>query len=266
MSAPTWPTPGCALPQPVSRSTGSRRRSRCPPTRCATTARRTRSQRSSRCSTTCSARRPATATRSWPSRTPSGQLLWVCGTPSVLRRAEQHRLRRGQQLGRAARRHQRPRHGPAPRPLGQRARRRALPAVGAAVELRGGADPRPVRPEHPRGARHHRRRRDRRAADDGDGAGRGAHGRGRAGARAARQRRGPRAAVASQGTLVGAHRGARSQRRPADRRRRPRAPRDRCASARATARSCCCSPRPPAGSPATSSTSCSTRRTAAPRP
>ena len=42
----------------------------------------------------------------------AGQLLWVCGTPSVLRRAESHRLRRGQQLGRAARRHQRPRHGP----------------------------------------------------------------------------------------------------------------------------------------------------------
>ena len=69
----------------------------------------------------------------------------------------------------------------------------ALPPVRAPLELRGHADPRPGRRVAARRPRHHRRRPDRGAADDGDGPRRRADGRGRARAPAAdRPRPAPR--------------------------------------------------------------------------
>ena len=87
-SAPTSPTRGCARRRPACRSTRSTPRSRCRPTPCATTARLTRwrsvfpllddvlGQAARDCDAVMAVSDAA------------GQLLWVCGTPSVLRRAE----------------------------------------------------------------------------------------------------------------------------------------------------------------------------------
>ena len=69
------------------RNAGKRRSRWMSPT-CATTAPPIRWPRSSRCSTTCSARRRATAARSWRSPTPPGSCCGCAVRPETLRQAE----------------------------------------------------------------------------------------------------------------------------------------------------------------------------------
>ena len=107
--AQRWLTPGTALPRPASTRTGWRRPSRSPsPT--------LRDHREAhplarvfpllddvlgQAARDCGAIMAVSDA--------AGQLLWVCGTPATLRAGREDRLRRGLQLGRAARRHQRSR-------------------------------------------------------------------------------------------------------------------------------------------------------------
>ena len=86
-----------------------------------------------------------------------GQLLWVCGRPAVLRRAEAIGFVEGAQWDEAHAGTNAPGHRAAPgrgaeHPLGG-----ALRPARAAVELRGRAHSRPAHPRHPRDRRHHRR-------------------------------------------------------------------------------------------------------------
>ena len=191
----------------------------------------------------------------------AGQLLWVCGTPAGAAHGREHRLRRGPQLGRAARRHQRARHGAGARPAGERDRRGALPPVGAALELRGDPDPRPGRRRRcsasstsPAATRSSCRRRWRWSAPppgwpspSWPAALLTAPARARAtpppGARVCARGAGPHRGAARPST-TGRGRGSHA-----------------AAAARGTARSCCCSPPHRGGCPATSSPCCSTRRT-----
>ena len=86
-----------------------------------------------------------------------------------------HALRRGGRLGREPSGHLGSRHRPGARPRHPDPGRRALQPAGAAVELHGGADPRPGERGGP-GSRHHRRPRGRPAhppAARGDGRGDG---------------------------------------------------------------------------------------------
>ena len=118
----------------------------------------------------------------------AGQLLWVCGTPSVLRRAESIGFVEGSNWDERLAGTNAPGMALALGPAGQHHRRRALPPLGPALELRGDPDPRPATAALLGRPRHHRRRADRRAADDGDGAGGRPDGRGRARPRAAQPR------------------------------------------------------------------------------
>ena len=107
-------------------------------------------------------------------------------TPATLRKGREDRLRRGQQLGRTAGRHQRSRAGAAPGP-DRSSVRRAEHFRHSVQQWSCAATPihDPHVDQPARRPRHHRRRRDRRPADHGDGPRRGPDGRGRAGPRAA---------------------------------------------------------------------------------
>ena len=246
------------------RSTPSTRRSRCPRTRCATTGRRTRSRVSSRCSTTSSVRRRATATPSWPSRTPPASCCGCagrracCAAPSRIGFVEgsnwDERLAGTNAPGMALRLDQ------SVNVIGAEHFRRSVQRWScAATTIHDPTDQsRPRRPRHHRGddivvpqtmamVRAAARMAESELARELLVSGRAPE----------PERDGARA--------LGAHGVARTQRRPPRPSTTAGAAAGRCGSVRGTARSCSCSPRHRAGSRATSSLSCSTRRTAAPR-
>ena len=175
----------------------------------------------------------------------AGQLLWVCGSPSVLRRAEAIGFIEGSNWDERLAGTNAPGMALALDELRPGDRRRALPPVGARLELRGDAHPRPHDPVAARRAGHHRGRRHRGPPDDGPGARGGAPRRGRARAR--------------EGSPGSARSGRPVERRPDvvleslgrshslldDRRRAPSG--IRSGSAPGTARSSCCSRRRLAG-------------------
>ena len=131
------------------------------------------------------------------------------------------------------------------RPVGERDRPGALPSLGASVELRRVAHPRPGRRLAPRRARHHRWRPDRGAADDGDGPRRRPDGGDRAGAPAAGGDV-PARGTPAPGIVVAAWRRWDAPRRCSTSTTGAAAA-PRCGSGRGTARSCCCSRPAPQG-------------------